>query len=112
MAQTTFSGDLRISISDGRLVLSGELTRDNGDALLQWLQGAPPVECMELSELEIADGVAATQAVNAVRLLSTRVPLLSVVGAPQVLGHNLYRTGQLAKGNIELLAMREDEPYG
>jgi len=93
-------------------VLSGELCRDNGEALLQWLQSAPPVECMELSELEIADGVAATQAVNAVRLLSARVVLLRIVGAPQVLGHNLYRTGQLAQGNIELVAMREDEAYG
>lgn len=112
MAQTIFSGDLTLSIDAGQLVLCGELDRANGAALLRWLQDAPPLASIALDDLEIADGVAATEALNAVRLLSTRVPLLTVIGAPQVLGHNLYRTGLLAQGKIELVAMREDEAYG
>ena len=73
---------------------------------------AQAISVLELAELDITDGVAAVLAVNAVRLLRSRVPSLRIVAAPQVLAHNLYRTGMLAGGGIVLEAMREDEAYG
>ena len=112
MERYFFSGGLSATVYDGHLRLSGDLNRSNSAELLQWLPGIPPVRCLELGELDIDDGVAATQAVNAVRLLCTQVTLLRIDAAPQVLAHNLYRTGLLAQGNIELIDMREDEAYG
>ncbi|MCW8828049.1 MAG: hypothetical protein OQK94_03220 [Gammaproteobacteria bacterium] len=112
MEQTIFSGDLTLSIDAGQLVLCGELDRANGAALLQWLQDAPPLGVLALGELEIADGVACTHALNAVRLMRDRVERLQLEQAPQALAHNLYRTGMLLDGTIELVAMREDEAYG
>lgn len=94
------------------LSLSGELDHFNGDELLRWLAVAPAIGVLCLDELDIVDGVAATHALNAVRQLSAQVAKLRIVGAPQVLGHNLYRTGMLDQGRLELVAMREDEAYG
>ncbi len=104
--------ELEAAVSGERLSLRGELTHANGAELEQWFQGLPAIAVLELAEFDIGDGVAATHAVNAVRLLRSRVPLLHIVSAPQVLAHNLYRTGQLSDGGIELEAMREDEAYG
>jgi len=56
--------------------------------------------------------VAATQAVNAVRYLLSTQATLRIHGAPQLLAHNLYRTGLLIEGRLVLEAMREDEAYG
>lgn len=112
MERYFFSGGLSATVDDGQLRLSGDLTRSNSTELLQWLPSIPPVTCLELAEFDIDDGVAATQAVNALRLLCAQVPVLRIDSAPQVLAHNLYRTGLLAQGNIELIDMREDEAYG
>ena len=68
---------------------------------------------IELYEFDILDGVAATAAVNAVRVLLERCGKVTLIGAPQILAHNLYRVGMLADdGPIRLLDMREDEAYG
>lgn len=93
-------------------MINGDLNRTNSPCLLQWLLEQPAIACLDLADMEIEDGVAATYAVNAVRVMLSRVPRLCIESAPQVLAHNLYRTGLLSGGNIELIAMREDEAYG
>jgi hypothetical protein len=103
---------LSASIAEGFLALSGELNRSNSPELLLWLRSMPAISRLDLSELDIDDGVAATYAVNIVRLLRSRVSRLRIDFAPQVLGHNLYRTGVLLDGGVELRDMREDEAYG
>ncbi|MFO7592665.1 MAG: hypothetical protein R6X15_01285 [Pseudomonadota bacterium] len=112
MKRNIFSEGLSAIIDDGRLVLCGDLTQHNSCALLEWLQKLSPINRVDLAELDIEDGVAATRAVDAVRLLSARVSVLCLNGVPQVLAHNLYRIGLLGAGNIELVDMRQDEPYG
>lgn len=112
MKQFPKAAGLKVTIDGDRLVLGGDLTRTNGVVLEQWIHSLPAISVLDLAELDIEDGVAATHMVNAVRLLCGRVPVLQIVGAPQVLAHNLYRTGLLARGGIELKAMREDEAYG
>lgn len=112
MCQQTFSDGLSATVSDGRLLLSGDLKYCNSRDLLQWLSTLSPISCVDLTDLDIEDGVAATRAVNAVRMLCAQVSVLCLKGAPQVLAHNLYRTGLLAEGGIELVDMRQDEAYG
>lgn len=111
MTRISLGDDLKATVEDGCLTLSGELQRDNAAKLLARLDGMGVIDRLMLDDFDIADGVAATQAVNMVRhLLASHS--LSIYGAPQVLAHNLYRTGLLREGRITLLAMREDEPYG
>ena len=112
MSQFSLTTGLEVTVTAEVLSLGGDLTRANGSVLEAWLQTLPPISVLDLSELDIEDGVAATHMVNAVRMLRSRVARLQIVAAPQVLAHNLYRTGLLAQGGIELEAMREDEAYG
>ncbi len=110
--------DLHISASKqaGRLVLAGELEADDANRLEQWfhllaLHETP--QRLELAELDIVDGVAATHMLNIVRLILNRCGSATLVGSPQSLAHNLYRAGLLFEGcAITLIGMREDEPYG
>jgi len=68
---------------------------------------------LNLHGLDIDDGVALATVVNAFRRLRARTSRLILIGAPQMLGHNLYRVGLLgADHGIELVDMRQDEPAG
>lgn len=112
MERFSLATGLEAAVAGDVLSLSGELTHLNGASLELWLQTLPAISVLELSEFDIEDGVAATYAVNAVRLLRSRVKVLRIEAAPQVLAHNLYRTGLLLEGGLELKDMREDEAYG
>lgn len=112
MKRFSLSADLEATLDGEVLSLAGELNRGNGVLLEQWLMNPPYISELNLAELDIEDGVAATHAVNTIRLLCLRVPQLRLVASPQLLAHTLYRTGMLAAGGIELVAMREEEPYG
>jgi len=112
MERHSLAADLFATVDSVCVGLHGELTRDNASALLAWLEGLGDISVLLLEDFDIADGVAATQAVNAVRRLLGAQGRLCIRGAPQVLAHNLYRTGLLLDGRIELQAMREDEAYG
>ena len=112
MGHCVFSDGLEAEFDAELLILRGDLTGVSGHELLSWLQTLPAIPSLDLAELDIEDGVAATEAVNAVRLLCSRVTRLRIIASPQVLAHNLYRTGMLATGTIELVDMREDEAFG
>lgn len=107
---------LRISGAAALWRLEGELDRHSAAALRRWSEGFPGVAGplrLELGELEIVDGDGASQAIDAIRLLLQRSPRLTLSHAPQTLAHTLYRVGMLGEGSrIELLAPREEEPYG
>jgi len=108
----SLTSELQAQLYGEVLALRGELTCHNGPALLSWLQTAPPITVLQLEEVDLEDGVAATYAFNAIRLLHRRVATLRIIAAPQALAHTLYRTGLLGETGIELVAMREDEAYG
>lgn len=100
----------------GVLVLSGELCGNDAEKLEQWyhlLEVHETPQQLELSELDIVDGVAATHMLNIVRLTLNRCGTATLIGSPQSLAHNLYSAGLLFPGcAINLIGMREDEPYG
>ena len=102
-----------------RWIVEGELTSANVAQFDRELNGLEPEAStieLDLSALDItegADGAALTVLVGSLRRLSTRLSRLVLIGAPQILGHNLYRIGALMDGGaIELVDMRLDEPYG
>ena len=68
---------------------------------------------LDLRGLDIEDGIALATCINSLRELRARVNVLVLRGAPQMLGHNLYRTGMLeGPGAVEMVDMRLDEPSG
>lgn len=100
----------------GVLVLAGELQADDASKLEQWfhlLELHETPQRLDLTGLDIVDGVAATHMLNIVRLTLNRCGQVTLVGSPQSLAHNLYRAGLLFDGcAITLIDMREDEAYG
>ena len=110
--------DLAINLREqgSTLVITGDLAARDAEKLEQWFQQLPTQntpQSLELGELEIIDGVAATHMVNLVRLILERNGVVTLSGSPQLLAHNLYRAGLLYEGcAIQLIDMREDEPYG
>ncbi|MFL6214643.1 MAG: STAS domain-containing protein [Blastocatellia bacterium] len=106
----------RIDLPPDRVAFEGDLTAANADEFARRLQAldadASGVIQLDLSGLDIDDGVAIAIAVNALRQLSSRAAKLILVAAPQMLCHNLYRIGLLNGDRIELVEMREDEPAG
>lgn len=96
------------------LSISGDLTEARIEAFTAEIAALPPLPALvllELTDFDIADGMAAVAAVNIVRQLAHGRRLV-VRGAPQMLAHNLYRVGDLEGGSLVLDSMREDEPFG
>jgi len=112
MDRIVITEGLEAVIGDRRVLLYGELRHDNASQFYTWMIGIGAVSQLWLDEFDIVDGVAAVEAVNIVRHLLEGQTSLSIHGSPQVLAHNLYRTGLLGEGRIHLEAMREDEAYG
>ena len=108
-------------IENKRMRIEGELTEANAPEFERRLQafGAKAMRrgsterILEISRLDIEDGVALVTTINALRALRARSRRLVLRGAPQMLGHNLYRTGMLdGSAAIELVDMRLDEANG
>jgi hypothetical protein len=66
---------------------------------------------IDLAEVDFEDGESLAKAIEILRHLRIRAPRLTLIRAPQMLCHNLYRVGLLdGPGAIELIEMRQDEP--
>jgi hypothetical protein len=102
---------------DGAIVVEGALNQHNAEAFqsaLESLNLEPNGEIvLAMFGFDIDDGLGVVTAINALRDLLKRASKLKLIGAPQILCHNLYRVGMLELGKaIELIEMREDEAYG
>jgi len=64
---------------------------------------------LELDELELDDGSAVAEAVNALRRLLEHGKVV-LHHAPQMLAHTLYKTGMLEGERLRLEAPRVEEP--
>lgn len=97
-------------------VIEGELDRHTVTSLHGWCDGLSTWQqqaSLELGGLEILDSEGAAAAVEAIRLLLQRTSALTVLHAPHLLAHTLYRIGMLEAGKkLELVEPREEEPYG
>lgn len=63
---------------------------------------------LDLHELELEDGTAVAEAVNALRALVKLAPVV-LWHAPQMLAHTLYKTNMLSGGRLALELPREEE---
>jgi anti-anti-sigma regulatory factor len=103
--------------SEGATLVEGDLREQNASDFESGVrtlvvEADNPV-ILDLHGLDIEDGVALTTCINSLRDLRARSIGLVLRGAPQILGHNLYRTGLLGGSRaIELIDMRLDEPGG
>lgn len=98
-------------------VIEGDLDARSAPDLLTLLEqlaiDRQQTVTIDLNALDIEDGVAVATAISALRDLRARVAGLVLRAAPQLLGHNLYRVGALdGIKRIELIDLRNDEPYG
>ena len=102
--------------ADGTFVLDGDLSWHNAadfEALVATLVPTGVDMTLDLSGLDLVDGFSIAIAINAVRELQRHADKVILIAAPQILCHNLYRVGMLESNDrLELIAMREDEPYG
>jgi anti-anti-sigma regulatory factor len=101
---------------ESAIIIEGDLTANNADEFAHGLLTLNPDArgdiTLDLRGLDIDDGAAIAVAVNAIRQLGARTSKLILIGAPQMLCHNLYRIGLLGGGHLELVDMRQDEPAG
>jgi ABC-type transporter Mla MlaB component len=104
-----------IQHSDAAIGIEGELNQTNAAVFEQQIAALKinaDVVALDLIEFDVGDGIAIATAINAIRHLLTQTKKLKLIAAPQILCHNIYRVGLLESGaRIELVAMREDEPY-
>jgi anti-anti-sigma regulatory factor len=70
--------------------------------------GDRPIQ-IDLDNLELDDGSAVVEAVNALRGLM-RLGAVVLHHAPQMLAHTLYKTGMLEDDRIRLVTPRVEEP--
>lgn len=63
-------------------------------------------------DLERDAGLAVARWVDDLRALAREHGLIRVLACPQMLAHTLYKAGLLRDGRIELVDVREEEPYG
>lgn len=99
------------------IIIEGDLNHHNAaefERRMHALEAAPGrAMILDLSGLDIDDGVAIVTAINSLRELRNRSARIILKGAPQMLCHNLYRVGLLGEGGaVELIDMRLDEPTG
>lgn len=101
--------------SDTAIGIEGELSQANATAFEEAIASLtinPEAAALDMLEFDVEDGIAIATSINAIRHLLTQTKKIKLIAAPQILCHNLYRVGLLELGtHIELVAMREDEPY-
>ncbi len=63
-------------------------------------------------DFERDPGLAVARWVDDLRALAREHGFIRVLACPQMLAHTLYKAGLLRDGRIELVDVREEEPYG
>lgn len=100
----------------GAVIIEGELTEANAaefeQRMNEFTREPGQKITLDLYGLDIDDGVGLAIFINSLRRLRDCRTRLVLKGAPQMLGHNLYRLGLLDSDALALVDMRLDEPSG
>ena len=101
----------RFSQAGSTLTVEGEITDDCAARFRDALVAAgQPTPTLDLLDLDLEDGVAVAESVNAVRLLLAHHGGLTLRFAPQMLAHTLYKIGMLRSGQLVLESPRVESP--
>ena len=73
------------------------------------LQREAPLR-LDLTHLDLPDGVSVAAGITALRVLLADHGALTLIGAPQMLAHTLYKIGSLGLAGLRLEDVRADEP--
>ena len=96
-----------------RLTVDGDGTTEDAATLFEAaLLGAPDVEgrlCVDLFGLDLDTGQATVAWHQTVRMLRDHFGAVTLLEAPQMLAHSLYKVGDLTDGRIRLVSPRSDE---
>lgn len=107
------SSSLELRWHRDTLHISGDLSGPDAAALATRLRDLPlpdgPSLSLDLGDLELEDGVSVAESVNALRHLLRRGRHLTLIEAPQMLAHTLYKVSMLDTQPITLVSPREDE---
>ncbi len=95
---------------DARLTISGDLTAETVCEVLHAIQFPP--QTLDVSEVDIGDGPAMAALTSALKRLLLTGHVLTLVGPPQLLVHNLYRVGYYPYTGLQVEGLRQDEAYG
>src|ERR1044071_4890873 len=91
------------------VIIEGELTEANAEEferqMNELVRELGQQITLDLYGLDIDDGVALATFINSIRRLLACNTRLVLKGAPQMLGHNLYRVGLLDSSATSLLVM-------
>lgn len=100
---------------DGSIHLCGDLDASGMTKLkseLNTLFDESLSECViELEALELLDVQAVIGMVELLRALRLNAETVTVIHAPQILAHTLYRLGDLERTGLRLIEPRQEEPY-
>ena len=107
---------LFIDEQNGRLLTSGGICSASAYAFscdlvreVNRLENFDASVCLEFEELDLLDGIAVAETVNALREILDTGFELKIYHAPQMLAHTLYKTGMLVDGRILLVDPIEEE---
>ncbi len=99
-----------------RITVGGSVDKDCAHAFAAVLERDVPLLALgdrtvhlDLDDLELDDGSAVAEAVNAIRGL-LRSCAIVVHHAPEMLAHTLYKTGMLEDDRLSLVTPRVEEP--
>jgi ABC-type transporter Mla MlaB component len=103
---------MEIDWIEDRLILSGvlqagELAEQRRE--LERVSSEGPLE-IEMGGLDIEDGASMSFLASWIKRLLRRNTEVAVIGAPQLLIHNLYRIGYHPHAGLHVREMRRDEP--
>ncbi len=98
------------------MTVEGELTAAEAErgwaeitAVAAGCEGEGPLR-LDLTHLELPDGVSVAAGITALRVLLADHGALTLIGAPQMLAHTLYKIGSLHLAGLRLEDVRADEP--
>lgn len=98
------------------IIVEGILARTTAGSLeglvIHLLSRTPGPAHLDLTELDIEDTEGMLALVDLIRARQQAGVALTLIGAPQALGHNLYRARLVEGPNpVRLVDIRQDEPF-
>ncbi|MFT5686651.1 MAG: hypothetical protein ACI8RZ_007607 [Myxococcota bacterium] len=101
--------DFFFTLADNTLHVDGEI-HDPDAAAFRAALAATHCPRLDLLDLDLEDGVSVAETVNALRTLLARHSTLTLLHAPQMLAHTLYKVGMLQDGRLVLVRPRVESP--